>query len=105
MGDHLPLCYGGMGVTMVVAFGLCRGKKHEKFLQLICLLIINSQIPGRRLMLGDYAFSIQNLATLALLPIWCYNGTAGRKTKLLQYSAYLFYPAHLCVLVLLRRFL
>ena len=105
LGDRLHMPYGGLGITMVVAFGLARGQKREKLLQAVCLLLLNSQIPGRMLTMGDYAFSIQNFATLALIPIWCYNGKAGTKNKILQYSAYVFYPAHLCILVLLRRFL
>ena len=49
------------------------------------------------------------------LPVWlrpfvllcvplllCYNHTLGRRSKVLQWGYYLFYPAHLLVLTLLR---
>ena len=105
IADRLQFSYGGLGVTMVVTFGLAKGLKREKLLQAVCLLLINTQIPGRILMLGSYGFSIQNFATLSLLPIWLYDGRRGPKSKVLQYSAYLFYPVHLGILVILRRFL
>ena len=105
MADRLQFSYGGLGMTMVVTLGLARGQKREKLLQAVCMLLINAQLPTRMMQVGQATFSIQNFATLSLLPIWLYNGERGRKSKVLQYSAYLFYPVHLGILVILRRFL
>ena len=44
-------------------------------------------------------------ALLALVPIWLYDGRKGWGGKLMQYGAYLYYPLHLLLLVILRRLL
>lgn len=100
--DYLHSSYGGLGVTMVVMFGLLRHVKYEVFWQLLCLVVINYFVPGRTLTIGGVSFSIQNFATLALIPIRMYNGARGKKNKFLQYGAYLFYPAHMGILAILR---
>ena len=105
LADRLRVDYRGRGVTMVVMFGLLRGVKWEKLWQVLCLGILCYCMPSRILHIGVFAFPIQNLGVLALLPIWLYNGEPGRKSKPLQYGAYLFYPAHLGVLAVLRRLL
>lgn len=101
--DLLYLDYGGIGVTMVVMFGLTKDRKFEKLLQAVCLLLISIYTPGRTMQIGSVVFSIQIFAVFALIPIWLYNGKRGSKNKFLQYGAYLFYPAHLGGLAVLRR--
>lgn len=103
--DRLRLDYGGLGMTMVVIFGLSRGSKWEKLLQAVGIAVLNFLMGGRTLFLGGVGFSIQNFATAALLPIWLYNGQRGIKNKPLQYGAYLFYPVHMGILAILRRLL
>ena len=48
---------------------------------------------------------LQSFAVLALIPIWLYDGRKGRGGKWMQYGAYLYYPLHLLLLVVLRRIL
>ena len=50
-------------------------------------------------------FPEQGLALLALIPIWLYNGRQGAHNKAIQYACYLFYPAHMLILALLRMYL
>ena len=45
----------------------------------------------------------QLYAVLAILPISLYNGEYGRKNKVLKYTFYVFYPAHLLILYLLSK--
>ena len=45
----------------------------------------------------------QLYAVLAILPISLYNGEYGRKDKILKYTFYVFYPAHLLILYLLSK--
>ena len=53
---------------------------------------------GRTLMIGSFAFQTQCFALLSLPLIWLYNGKKGTRNKVLQYTAYAFYPAHLLIL-------
>lgn len=100
--DRLGVSYGGLGMTMVVMFGLLRGVKHSILWQLLCLAVLNFLIPGRMMQLGSIPFSIQNFGTLAIVLIALYNGARGAKSKALQYGAYLFYPVHMGLLAVLR---
>ncbi|NLY49374.1 MAG: hypothetical protein GX059_10235 [Clostridiales bacterium] len=74
--------YGFMGVLLIVAFYLFRGKKI--FIGL-SLLLLSGNI-------------IQAFSTLAVLPIAFYNGKKGKSMK---YFFYAFYPAHLLLLYVL----
>ena len=99
---RLNTSYRGLGVTMVVMFGLLRGVRHQLLWQLLCLVVLNFLIPGRRVDLLGISFSIQNLGTLAIVPIALYNGERGAKNKFLQIGCYLFYPVHMGLLAILR---
>lgn len=52
----------------------------------------------------EYFLPLQAFGILALIPIWLYNGTRGKKSKALLYGFYLFYPVHMLVLYLIYYF-
>ena len=54
---------------------------------------------------GAYELPTQAFSLLALIPIWLYDGQKGFGGKRFQFIAYLFYPAHLFALYLIRAFL
>ena len=41
---------------------------------------------------------IEKYAAFSVILLWFYNGKLGKKNKVLQWSAYFFYPVHLLVL-------
>ena len=100
--------YGIRGVLTVVAFYLCRYLPFTNLWQLVSLILLNivgfkgEMIP---LTFGEntFEFPLQGFAVFAILPIWLYNGTKGKKSKALQYAFYLFYPVHMLVLWLIMR--
>ncbi|MBP3633272.1 MAG: conjugal transfer protein TraX [Oscillospiraceae bacterium] len=100
--DVLYLDYGGMGVTMVVLFGLSRQLPYKLLWQTVGLVLISAMIPGRSIMIGSVVFPIQYFSVLSMLFISLYNGKKGAASKLLQYGAYWFYPVHLGALAVLR---
>ena len=102
--------YGYQGVLMVVVFHLTRGVRFEKLWQLAAMLLINIRLFEGMMIpveIGTmhFEFPTQGFAVLALIPIWLYNGSAGRKSKMLQYGFYVFYPLHMLILYALRRML
>ena len=97
--DWLCLDYGGTGVAVVVMFGLSGSLKYKTAVQILCLFLLNYAHLLKHDALG---MPVQLLATFAMVPIALYNGKQGAKNKALQYGAYLFYPAHISVLVILR---
>lgn len=107
-GDHLPgkaikavdiLCT--TGVMMWIAENLLHtdyGASGVVAIVLIYLLYQHRSIAfGVSVVsLGLLASSLEFAALLMLLPIRAYNGTRGRQIK---YFFYIFYPAHLLILV------
>jgi hypothetical protein len=81
--------YHYAGILLIVAFYLFRGSKA---IITLALLIVTITILG----------NINYLATLAIIPIAFYNGKKGKNIK---YVFYIFYPAHLLILALLKMFL
>ena len=99
------------GVLTALTFYFFRGKKWWNYLaQLLCLWYINVEI------LSGFAYELhlfgttfflvrQGFALLALLPIWLYKGRQGHHSKAFRWFCYVFYPAHLLILGLLKLYL
>lgn len=81
--------YGIGGVAMILCFYLFHTKKASQFLYVAAINIC-------------YYGGIQTAGVLALVPIRFYNGEKGPSAK---YFFYAFYPVHLLVLYLIRRYL
>ena len=102
--------YYGSGVVTVLIFYLCRQIPHGWIGEVAGLAFLNCKLLGGMtipLTLGSWTleFPEQGLALLALIPIWLYNGRQGAHNKAIQYACYLFYPAHMLILALLRMYL
>ena len=81
--------YGIGGIAMILCFYVFR---MQRTWQNFSVAAINICYYGK----------IQRAGALALIPIWFYNGTRGPSVK---YFFYLFYPVHLLLLYLIRRYL
>lgn len=109
LGFMLFVDYFGYGILMIFVFYLFRSKKWWCYIaQALCLFYINwEMISGLSVPLEFFGHEIyfvqQGIACLALLPIWLYNGKQGPHNKMIQYSFYAFYPAHMLLLYLLRQ--
>ena len=80
--------YGIGGIVMILCFYVFRMQQAEQFLT---VAVINICYYGNK----------QRAGALALIPIWFYNGTKGPSAK---YFFYVFYPVHLLLLYLIRRY-
>ena len=95
--------YGWQGVLTVVLFYLFRQGRWAKPAQLAGMIVLHVLLMKGQTLPELFDLPLQSLAVLALIPIWLYNGQKGRGGKALQYAAYLYYPLHMLLLVLLRR--
>lgn len=78
----LNVDYGFYGIILIFGLGILRDNKTSQVI------------------FGMFIGLAQSLATsLAFLPIWFYNGKRGRQNK---WFFYIFYPAHLLIIYLLR---
>jgi len=102
--------YGAMGVATVILFYLLRGFPLAWLAQLAAMVLLNIvwfkgiYIPVE-LFGHSFEFVVQGFAVAALIPIWLYNGEKGKSGRLVQYSAYAFYPGHLLILYLIMQIL
>lgn len=87
IAEFLNTDYGFTGVMIICIFYYLRERSLEKYLIVAILL---AAMGG-----------VEVYAVLALIPILLYNGERGRQTKMMQYSFYIFYPAHLLLLAVL----
>ena len=103
-GEFAMVDYGAIGVLTVLSFGLLRRTRFEKVGQAAAMIVLHWVLAeGRILSPWDLIeFPAQALAIAALVPIWLYNGEKGPRNKALQYGSYLFYPAHMALLALIR---
>ncbi len=70
---------------------------------LILLLFVLRELPAVRTILAYPLLSGGWAAFCAFLPIHMYNGKRGFiKSGLLKYAFYLFYPLHICILVIIK---
>ena len=98
--------YYGYGIVTVLVFWLAGKVRFGWLLELTALAYINVELIGglsyvltlwgREVWVAQQAFAL-----LALIPVWLYNGQRGPGGKKFQYFGYVFYPAHMLLLVLL----
>lgn len=91
--------YSVLGVLTVLMFHAFRGKHLMTLLGLIAINWFGFE--GQVIPLSGFEIPIQAFAILAWIPIRLYSGEKGPSGKALQYTAYLFYPAHMLILALL----
>lgn len=101
--------YGFWGVFMVVMFYIFRGFRLAWLCQLVGMIMINVVLFEGQMLLLDVPgraieIPVQSFAVLSLIPIWLYNGKKGKSGKAVQYGFYAFYPAHMLILYLIKRF-
>lgn len=92
--------YGSDGILFILLFWLTRkgGTARYAIQVIIMFLICQFLFGGRTILIGSFALQTQCFALLALPLIWLYNGRHGSRNKVLQYTAYAFYPVHLLIL-------
>lgn len=99
--ELLSTDYGGWGVAMIVLFDITAGKSHERILQILGLTVICWCIGGLTIAVGAVRMPVEMFAVLAMIPIGLYSGRKVTRSRAVQRAFYLFYPAHLTVLLLI----
>lgn len=99
-----------IAVLWVVVFGLFHEQRAKQMLSFALIGVVfhfgqqlEPLLTGR-IPLANYVGWYQAGIFLAIPLLLCYNGTHGKKSKVISRFFYWFYPAHLLVLYLLNRF-
>ncbi|WP_043932455.1 TraX family protein [Bacillus sp. EB01] len=89
-----------IAVLWVLFFGLFRGQFNKQMLSFALIGTIFYIIPG---IISEGTDTIFRLGIFLLIPIMAlYNGQRGKKSNLIKWGFYVFYPGHLIILYLLR---
>jgi hypothetical protein len=94
LAQLLEADYGAYGILVIAAFAWV----DDKALQALALAAAFWMMPSTYFC----GVPMQMFALLALLPIWCYSGKKRSAKGAVQWGFYLFYPAHMALLLLLR---
>ena len=85
----------------IVGFGVFRGSPARQMLAFSAVGVLYLLQP---LVYGTSFPYISRVGVFLAIPLLlCYNGRRGRRSKLIQWGFYWFYPAHLLLLYLLGR--
>lgn len=76
--------YNAFGVWMIAVFFLFRNQKLKQFIFTAIIQVL--------------MYPVQLFALFAFIPIFLYNGKKGIKSKVLQWTFYVFYPVHLLII-------
>ena len=99
--EWLHTDYGGWGIALIALFLLTESFPARWKYQLLGMLLIFAAMNSYRVNLLDMRIPIQLFGVLSLIPIQLYSGKKNTKSRWIQLYFYLFYPAHLLLLLLL----
>ena len=102
LGELTRCDYGGWGVAMVGLFVLTRDTPHRYLYQALSLGLLGWMIGGKTVSLGILECPRQVFCMAAMIPIWLYDGHKITGNIWVRRMYYLFYPAHLLALYLIR---
>ena len=91
--------YGMQGIALVMLFAMTREYYARNFIRFCGMLILFHTMPSIALPLGNLLIPMQALGALSMLFIANYDGRKLTDSKAAQWAFYLFYPAHMLVLV------
>ncbi len=94
--------YGGWGVMLIALFALTTDRSGDWLLRLLGMTAIFVSMESWRIPVGERWLPIQIFGVFALVPIWLYSGKKRSHDRLIQTVFYLFYPAHMAILLLYR---
>lgn len=99
LGKLLNADYGAWGVALIWIFGMTRTGKYRYLMQGLALACIFLLMSSVKIQLGFLKIPIQLFGLLAWIPILLYSGKKSTHEKWIQWAFYLFYPAHLTILL------
>lgn len=100
--EFLNTDYGGFGVGLIALFALTRDLPRKHLIQLIGMALTMWLMGGMGVAVGPVRVPIQLFAVLAMIPIYFYSGEKITRNSWIQWVFYLFYPAHLAILLLIK---
>jgi hypothetical protein len=103
IAEFTGMDHGAFGVLMVIAFFYTRNSDSEKYTVVSILILLFSSSYMLRYGINNYAWIIILFYFLPLPIIHLYNGAKGVSNSFTRWFFYVFYPAHMLLLVILNK--
>lgn len=106
VGVVLFLDYSIIAIPTVLIFYFFKDKTYKNFVcQFFTMLLLALVADSRGFYIFQHDIPVQVVALFALIPIWFYNGTLGYHSKAYRIFCYLFYPAHISLILLYKQYI
>lgn len=102
LAELLRTDYAGTGVLTVALFVLSYNKRNALLLQTVGLTLIQLCMNTVSVSVFGIYIPIQLFAVGAMVPIAMYSGQKLTRSRAVQYIFYLFYPAHIALLLIIK---
>lgn len=100
--EWLRTDYAGEGILLIAVFALVKGVRHEKWVRLAGMALLLWDNYGMLQWNLGVPIYYNRIRMLSAIPIFCYDGSKRTHSKLVQWAFYLFYPAHITLLMLIK---
>ena len=100
--EFLRTDYGGYGIALIALFFISREHPYKVLIQLIGMALVMWMMNSMPVPIGPIRIPIQIFGVLAMVPIYLYSGEKITRNVWVQRVFYLFYPAHLAILFLIK---
>lgn len=101
LAELLRTDYAGAGILTVALFVLCHDKRGALLLQTVGLILIQLFMGSFSVTVLGVSIPVQLFAVGAMIPIAMYSGEKRTRSRVVQWAFYLFYPAHIALLLLI----
>ena len=95
--------YGAQGVLMILLFGFSVKYEVNLWKTALALMILGLAFPSWPVTFFGITLPIEIFCVFSVIPIALYRGRKASRSKVIQWSFYLFYPVHLLILGILFR--
>lgn len=102
LAELLSVDYGCWGIMIIALFVMSRDRNDPVAMQALMLFAICWFMGGAGWQFGHFFIPVQICAVAAMAPIGLYSGKKATGSRAVQWGFYLFYPAHLLILWLVR---
>ena len=102
LAELLRTDYGGYGICIIALFILSEYTPHPRLIETLGLALMGLFISETAVLILGLPIPMQFFTLVALIPISLYNGKKSIPGPALQWAFYLFYPAHLVILFLVK---
>lgn len=99
VAEFIRADYGAWGIFLIAIFAFTEHLPHARIVQTIALCLLFCIMPSSYVTVLSVKIPTQLFGAVSMLPISLYCGQKREQNRLVQWMFYLFYPAHILILL------